>query len=171
MVGLTTDQALAIVEFARQAARALGAKPLGYAVVDTSGHLLALVRDEEAGFLRATIAANKAWGGVTLGMSGGGLTEAIKGWESWFVGIQGGGGWPAGPEPGRDLRTRRGRLAGGRGRHQRRVFRLRSRDRTGRGPGGGSGERMTRSCPSSRSRLAAASPRVDRPGRLARTAR
>jgi hypothetical protein len=35
------------------------------------GHLLALARDEDAGFLRATIAANKVWGWVALGMSGG----------------------------------------------------------------------------------------------------
>lgn len=78
MRGLTTDQALAIVGFARQAARVLGAKPLGSAVVDAGGHLLALARDEDAGFLRATIAANKAWGCVALGMSGGELTEAIQ---------------------------------------------------------------------------------------------
>ena len=92
MVGLTTDQALAIVGFARQVARGMGAKPLGYAVVDMGGHLLALARDEDAGFLRTTIAANKAWGCVALGMSSGQLSEAIKGWESWFVGIQGAAG-------------------------------------------------------------------------------
>jgi uncharacterized protein GlcG (DUF336 family) len=48
----------------------MGAKPLGYAVVDAGGHLLALARDERAGFLRATIAANKAWDCMALGISG-----------------------------------------------------------------------------------------------------
>ena len=100
MGGLTTDQALAIVGCARQAARALDAKPLGYAVVDPGGHLLALARDEDAGFLRATIAANKAWGCVALGMSSEQLSEAIKGWESWFVGIQGAAGGRLVPSPG-----------------------------------------------------------------------
>jgi uncharacterized protein GlcG (DUF336 family) len=170
--GLTTDQALAIVGSARQAARALGATPLGYAVVDTGGHLLALAWDEDAGFLRATIAASKAWGCVALGMSGGELTEAINGWESWFVGIRGAAGGRLVPSPGgifvRDAGNSRVGAVGISGESSARDL---DRDRAGRDPGGGSGERMTRSCPSSRSRLAAVSPRGDRPGRLARTAR
>ena len=126
MGGLTTDQALAIVGFARQAARALGAKPLGYAVVDTGGHLLALARDEDAGFLRATVAANKAWGCVALGMSGGQLSEAIKGWESWFVGIQGAAGGRLVPSLGGILVLAAGGSRVGAVRHERRVFRSRS---------------------------------------------
>jgi hypothetical protein len=133
--GLTTDQALAIVGFACQAARALGAKPLGYAVVDTG-------------------AICSRWPGTrTRGSSGprSRRTRCGAGWPSacraeadrghqglgeLVRGDPGGGGWPAGPEPGRDLRARRGQLSGGRGRNQRRVFRPRSRDRAGRGSWG-----------------------------------
>lgn len=100
MKALTTDQALAIVARAREVARAMGAKPLGYAVVDTGGHLLALARDERAGFLRATIAANKAWGCMALGISGARLEQVVKGWESWFVGIQGAASGRLVPTPG-----------------------------------------------------------------------
>jgi uncharacterized protein GlcG (DUF336 family) len=100
MAALTTDQALAIVASARKAARAMSAKPLGYAVVDAGGHLLALARDEKAGFLRAGIAANKAWGCTALGISGARLEQVVKGWESWFVGIQGAAGGRLVPTPG-----------------------------------------------------------------------
>ncbi|MGH7322252.1 MAG: GlcG/HbpS family heme-binding protein [Candidatus Rokuibacteriota bacterium] len=100
MVLLTTDQALAIVARARETARAMGVKPLGYAVVDAGGHLLALARDEQAGFLRAAIAANKAWGCMALGISGARLEQVVKGWESWFVGIQGAATGRLVPTPG-----------------------------------------------------------------------
>ena len=95
MEPLTTDQARA-----GEVARAMGAKPLGYAVVDAGGHLLALARDERAGFLRATIAANKAWGCMALGISGARLEQVVKGWESWFVGIQGAASGRLVPTPG-----------------------------------------------------------------------
>jgi hypothetical protein len=99
------------------------------------------------------------------------LTEAIKGWESWFVGIQEAAGGRLVPSLAgifvRDAGNSRVGAVGISGESSARDLEI---GRAG-DPGGGSGERMTGSRPSGSSRLAAVSPRVDRPGRLACTAR
>ena len=48
-------------------ARETGIKPLGVAVLDAAAHPLAVLRDEDASFLRPQIAIGKAWGAIALG--------------------------------------------------------------------------------------------------------
>jgi uncharacterized protein GlcG (DUF336 family) len=89
---LTLDQALAIIAAARKRWRESGSPPVAYAVVDHGGNLLCVVREDEAGFLRAQVALNKAWGCFALNFPSRVLRDQVKGWESWFVGIQGAAG-------------------------------------------------------------------------------
>jgi len=89
MPGLTAEQALTIVLNARKRASEIGCPPVAIAVVDDGGNVLALARDERAGFARADIALNKAWGCFALALPSRTLRDQVKGWESWFAGIQG----------------------------------------------------------------------------------
>ncbi|MBI1777118.1 MAG: heme-binding protein [Proteobacteria bacterium] len=89
MRGLTTEQALKIIANARKHAAKIKAKPVAIAVVDDGGHVLALARHERAGFARADIALNKAWGCLALALPSRTLRNDVKGWETWFAGIQG----------------------------------------------------------------------------------
>jgi uncharacterized protein GlcG (DUF336 family) len=86
---LTLDQAMAIIAAARKRRRELGSPPVAYAVVDNGGNIVCIAREDQAGFLRAAIALNKAWGCFALGLPSRTLRDQVKGWESWFVGIQG----------------------------------------------------------------------------------
>jgi uncharacterized protein GlcG (DUF336 family) len=106
MAGLTTEQALAIIAHARKRGAEIGAKPVAIAVVDDGGHTLALVRDDKAGFARADIALNKAWGCFALGLSTRTLRDQVKGWESWFAGIQGATGGHSAPSASPEHRAR-----------------------------------------------------------------
>lgn len=45
-----------------------GGKPLAVAVLDASGHLKALVREDGATMFRTDIAVGKAWGAVAIGV-------------------------------------------------------------------------------------------------------
>ena len=89
MPGLSAEQALTIILNARKRAAEISSPPVAIAVVDDGGNVLALVRDEKAGFARADIALNKAWGCFALALPSRALRDQVKGWESWFVGIQG----------------------------------------------------------------------------------
>ena len=68
MAALTMDQAEKIIAAARKRRAKLKEVPLAYAVVDSGGHLLAMAREEEAGFLRGQIAINKAWTCFAVGL-------------------------------------------------------------------------------------------------------
>jgi uncharacterized protein GlcG (DUF336 family) len=89
---LTLDQAQAIISAMRQRRVELKAPPVAYAVVDHGGNVLALAREETAGFLRAEFALNKAWGCFGMGFPSRTLRDQVKGWEMWFAGIQGAAG-------------------------------------------------------------------------------
>src|SRR5258708_2550530 len=89
MPGLTTEQALQIILNARKRCVEIEAKPVAIAVVDDGGHVLALTRDDKAGFARADIALNKAWGCLALALPSRTLRDQVKGWETWFAGLQG----------------------------------------------------------------------------------
>src|SRR5215469_5564949 len=92
MPGLTTEQALSIIANARKRCAEMKGRPVAIAVVDDGGHVLALARDDRAGFARADIALNKAWGCFALALPSRTLRDQVQGWESWFAGIQGAAG-------------------------------------------------------------------------------
>jgi uncharacterized protein GlcG (DUF336 family) len=62
-------QANHIVSAALAAARAAGMPPLAVAVLDASGHLVALQREDGASMLRVDIAVGKAWAAAGMGVS------------------------------------------------------------------------------------------------------
>lgn len=69
MTSVTLAQAHAIIAAAFAKGTELGLKPLGIAVLDPGGHLVAFARDDEASTLRPQIAMGKAGGALGLGMS------------------------------------------------------------------------------------------------------
>ncbi|MBM3546289.1 MAG: heme-binding protein [Alphaproteobacteria bacterium] len=68
-----------MVDHARKHRRTLTKKPVAYAIVDAGGNTLALAREEKAGFLRAQLALNKAWGCLAMGMPSRTLRDQVQG--------------------------------------------------------------------------------------------
>ena len=69
MSSITLDQANAVIGGAFAQARDLGLQPLGVAVLDVGGHLIAAQRQDRASSLRLQIAQGKAAGALGLGVS------------------------------------------------------------------------------------------------------
>lgn len=69
MTRLTLEQADRIVEKALEKRRAEGGKPIAVAVLDESGHVKVLKREDGASMFRPDIAIGKAWGAVAMGES------------------------------------------------------------------------------------------------------
>ncbi|MCC5983744.1 MAG: heme-binding protein [Rhodobacteraceae bacterium] len=69
-MGVTLEQARAIIAGARAQGRAMGLKPLSVVVLDAGGHVLAFEREDGAAPGRFAIAEGKAYGAVMLGMGG-----------------------------------------------------------------------------------------------------
>ena len=69
MTRITLDQANNIVTAAFAKGKELGLKPLGVAVLDAGGHLIAFQRQDGASSLRLQIAMGKASGALGLGIS------------------------------------------------------------------------------------------------------
>lgn len=69
MPSLTLAQANKIVEAALAKARQMKIKPLAVAVLDSSGHLKSLQREDEASMFRVDVAMGKAWASVGMGAS------------------------------------------------------------------------------------------------------
>jgi uncharacterized protein GlcG (DUF336 family) len=84
---LTLDQANQIIQGARAAARAANYKPMGIAVLDTSGQLVAFGREDGASMFRFDIARAKAWGAIGMGSSSRALAERAKDNPNFFVSL------------------------------------------------------------------------------------
>ena len=69
MSELSLRQANQIIEKAIEAARAKKLKPLTVAVLDGSGHLVALQREDGASMFRNEVAQGKAWAAVAMGVA------------------------------------------------------------------------------------------------------
>lgn len=82
---LTLDQANQIIQGARAAARASNYKPMGIAVLDASGQLVAFGREDGASMFRFDIARGKAWGAVGMGISSRALAERAKDNPNFFI--------------------------------------------------------------------------------------
>jgi uncharacterized protein GlcG (DUF336 family) len=68
-------------------ARETGIKPLGVAVLDAAGHPLAVLRDEQATFLRPQIAIGKARGCLGMGLGGRELARRAQAMPAFFDAI------------------------------------------------------------------------------------
>jgi len=70
MSKLTLDQASTIIDTALAKGQAAGFQPLGVAVMDAGGHLLAFKRHEKSSLLRPKIAMGKASAVLNMGVGG-----------------------------------------------------------------------------------------------------
>jgi uncharacterized protein GlcG (DUF336 family) len=84
MSKLTLAQANKIIEVAFAKAREMKVKPLAVAVLDESGNVKSLQRQDEASMLRNEVAIGKAWAAVGMGVSSRTLLERAKGNPSFF---------------------------------------------------------------------------------------
>jgi len=92
MPTLTLDQAEKIIAAARRERKRLGEVPLAYAVLDSGGHVIAMAREDGAGFLRTQIAANKAWTCFAVGMPLRSWRDHTDGHGQFFTAVSGAGG-------------------------------------------------------------------------------
>ena len=92
MPTLTLDQAEKIIAAARRERKRLKEVPLAYAVLDSGGHVVAMAREDGAGFLRTQIAANKAWTCFALGMPLRSWRDHTEGHQQFFTAISGASG-------------------------------------------------------------------------------
>ncbi len=75
MATLKLEQAQKIIEVALAHGRKTDCLPLGVAILDPGGHLLAFAREDGTSFLRPQIAQAKAWGALGMGMGSRALVE------------------------------------------------------------------------------------------------
>ncbi|MGZ8200712.1 MAG: GlcG/HbpS family heme-binding protein [Methylosarcina sp.] len=69
MTSLTLEKANQMIQTAINRARELNMAPLTVVVLDASGHLKAMQREDGASMIRQQIATAKAWGAVNMGVS------------------------------------------------------------------------------------------------------
>lgn len=69
MKTLTLEKANIIINTATNKARKLNMAPITVVVLDASGHLKAMQREDGATMIRQQIATAKAWGAVSMGIS------------------------------------------------------------------------------------------------------
>ena len=79
MATLTLDLANRIVTVALAKARAMGLPPVGVAVLDPGGHLVALQREDGLSFLRVKVCQAKAYSALAMGTHTRHLAERIAG--------------------------------------------------------------------------------------------
>jgi uncharacterized protein GlcG (DUF336 family) len=92
MPTLTLDQAERIIAAARRERKRRKEVPLAYAVLDSGGHVVAMAREDGAGFLRTQIAANKAWTCFAVGMPLRSWRDHTDGHAQFFAAVNGAGG-------------------------------------------------------------------------------
>jgi uncharacterized protein GlcG (DUF336 family) len=84
---LTMNQALAIAQTAIEEGRKHDFAPLCVAVLDTGGHVLALLRDERASISRPEIATGKAAGCLGMGFGGRELAKRAQAMPQFFTAL------------------------------------------------------------------------------------
>src|SRR5258708_35785699 len=78
MSGITLTQANKIIEAALSTARAKQYRPMAIVVLDESGNVRALQREDGASMFRVDIATGKAWASIAMGTSSRALGERAK---------------------------------------------------------------------------------------------
>jgi uncharacterized protein GlcG (DUF336 family) len=81
---LSLDAALAIAQRTLAEGRARGFAPLTAAVLDSGGHVVALLRADGSSLLRPQIATGKAWGALGLGFGGRELAQRAAKMPAFF---------------------------------------------------------------------------------------
>jgi uncharacterized protein GlcG (DUF336 family) len=78
MPQLTLAQANKIIESALAAARQRGHRPMAVVVLDQSGHVRAVQREDGASMFRVDVATGKAWAAVGMGASSRAVHERAR---------------------------------------------------------------------------------------------
>ncbi|MEJ6783586.1 GlcG/HbpS family heme-binding protein [Aminobacter sp. Piv2-1] len=113
MTELTLAKANAIIATALELGAQKGFKPLGVAVLDAGGHLLAFQRQDGSPFIRAEVASGKAYGALAVGSSSRALGVAAVERPHFFQGLSAVSGGKIVPVPGGVLiRDRDGNVLG-----------------------------------------------------------
>jgi uncharacterized protein GlcG (DUF336 family) len=84
---LTLEQANKIIAVALESARARAYRPMAVVVLDASGHLKALQREDGASMFRVDVATGKAWASVGMGARSRDLLERAKQNPVFFGGL------------------------------------------------------------------------------------
>ena len=85
MPGLSLEQANRIATAALAAARAMGIPPVTVVVLDDSGHLKAMQREDGASMFRFDIATGKAWAAIGMGAASRVLAQRAKDNPNFFI--------------------------------------------------------------------------------------
>ncbi|MDZ3992476.1 heme-binding protein [Pseudomonas sp. Teo4] len=113
MTTLDFERAAQLAANTLRHARALGVRPLAAAVLDSAGNPLAILRDEQASFLRPQIATGKARGCLGMGFGGRELARRAQAMPAFFDAINSLTGGEVIPVPGGILlRDAEGRVLG-----------------------------------------------------------
>src|SRR3954451_13573726 len=84
-MSLTLKQANSIIEAALAKARAMNIKPLAVVVLDDSGNVKAVQREDGASMFRFDVAQGKAWAAVAMGASSRALAKRAKDNPNFFI--------------------------------------------------------------------------------------
>jgi uncharacterized protein GlcG (DUF336 family) len=87
MNGITLTQANRIIEAALSTARAKQYRPMAVVVLDESGNVRALQREDGASMFRVDIATGKAWASIGMGASSRTLGERAKDNPNFYVAL------------------------------------------------------------------------------------
>ena len=84
---LSLAQANHIISAALAKSKTMGYQPMGIAVLDEAGNLVAFAREDGASMFRFDIARAKAWGAVGMGVSSRVLGQRAKDNPNFFVSL------------------------------------------------------------------------------------
>ena len=85
MSTLTLEQANKVIALALRKAREMKIKPVSVVVLDDSGHLKAMQREDGASMFRFDVATGKAWAAVAMGASSRALASRAKDNPNFFI--------------------------------------------------------------------------------------
>jgi uncharacterized protein GlcG (DUF336 family) len=116
MTVLTLDQAIRVATGAVAAARKMKIPPVTVVVLDASGHLVTMQREDGATMFRFDIARGKAWGAIGMGAASRVLAERARENPNFFVTLAATAQGRFLPQPGAVLiRTDSGQVLGAAG--------------------------------------------------------
>ena len=87
MTTLTLPQARTIADAALAAARQAGHQPMAVVVLDGSGHIKVVLREDGASMFRVDIASGKAWAAIGMGAASRTLAQRAKDNPNFFVSL------------------------------------------------------------------------------------
>ena len=113
VTALSLSQANQIIEAALQKSASAGYKPMAVVVLDASGDIRAVQRQDGASMFRMDIAKGKAWGAVAMGSSSRVLGQRAKDNPNFFLSLAATSAGRFLPQPGAVLiRTSAGEILG-----------------------------------------------------------